>query len=149
MEDKCIFIADKTIVNYLLSSEHEKKEKAEIFLDYLSWRKYNKKVYMTHANFDAVKRKFEEEEDKSLVAYFENWFEDGIELIGEDSTTEEEDTTSLYETLQKISPLVFIISDKSFKNLSVMNMEKLDTYLKDKKDFYKHIFLAYYDTSGV
>jgi hypothetical protein len=149
MEDRCIFIADKTIINYLLSIEHEKREKAELFLDYLSWRKYNKKVYMTPANFKIVKEKLMGEEDRSIVAFFENWVENGIELIGEDSTTEEEDTISLYETLQKISPLVFIISDKLFKNLSVMNMEKLDTYLKDKKDFYKHIFLTYYDTSGV
>lgn len=149
MEDKCIFIADKTVINYLLSNEHSEKEKAEIFLDYLSWRKNHKKVYMTPENFKIIKDKFEEEDDKSLVAYFENWFENGIELIGEDTTTEEEDTISLYETLQTISPTIFIISNElNLENLPIMDMDNLDTYLKDKQDFYKHIFVAYYDTSG-
>lgn len=149
MEDKCIFIADKTIINYLLSNEHEKKEKAEIFLDYLSWRRNNKKVYMTPANFKIVKDKFKQVKDNSLVAYFENWCENGVELIGEDTTTEEEDTYSLYETLKTISNTVFIISDRlDLEDLPIMNMEKLDTYLKDKKDFYQHIFVTYYDTSG-
>jgi len=150
MEDRCIFIADKTVVNYLLSEDHEEKQKAELFLDYLSWRRCNKKIYITPANFKLIKEKFEQEDDKSLAAYFENWFENGIELIGEDSTTEEEDTRSLYETLETISPTVFIISDElELEGLPVMSMENLDTYLKDKPDFNKHIFLTYYDTSGV
>ena len=85
-------------------------------------------------------------DDKSLIAYFENWFENGVELIGEDSTSEEEDTTSLYETLSNISSTVFIISDKLDLDMPMMDMEKLNTYLMDKNDFHKHIFLAYYDT---
>ena len=36
MKDNCIFIADKTVVNYLLSGDHFKKEMAQIFLDYIS-----------------------------------------------------------------------------------------------------------------
>ena len=149
MEDPCIFIVDKTIINYLLSEDDGKKESAELFLAYLSWRKNNKKVYMTPANFKIIKDKLERENDKSLLAYFENWFENGVELIGEDTTTEEEDTISLYETLKTISPTVFIISDRlNLESLPIMDMGKLETYLKDKRDFYDHIFTVYYDTSG-
>lgn len=150
MEDGCIFIADKTVINYLLSGDHEKIEAAQIFLDYISWRKYHKKIYMTPTTFRKIKEKLMGETDDSLVAYFENWFENGIELIGEDSTSDEEDIISLFETLEQISPVVFLISDEMDpEGVNTMDMEKLNTYLKDKKDFYKHLFEVYYDSSGI
>lgn len=105
---------------------------------------------MTPASFRTVREKFEKEGDSSLVAYFENWFENGIELIGEDLTSDEEDIKSLYETLQQISPTVFLISDDvDIECITTMNMEKLDTYLKDKRDFYDHLFKIYYDSTSI
>lgn len=150
MKDNCIFIADKTIINYLISGDHHKIEKAQLFFDYLSWRHYHKKVYMIPATFKLIKDKLNEEEDKSVIAYFENWFENGVEVIGEDSTTEEEDLISLHETLKQMSPVVFLISNSiSVNGITTMNMENLETYLKDKGDFYQHIFETYYDSTGI
>ncbi len=150
MEDTCIFIADKTIINYLLSGEQDKIVKAQLLLDYLSWRRCNKKIYFTPSTFKTIRTRLNEEADKSIVAYFDNWFENGADLIGEDATTEEQDILSLYETLQKINPIVFVISDSlNIEGLAMMDMEKLKTYLNDKRDFYNHIFLTYYDTSSV
>ena len=115
MEDKCAFIADETIMNYLVSGDHDKIEKAEWFLNYLAYRKYNKQSYMIPSGYKKIFNILESKDKKSAL-YFANWFENGNEFIGEAENSEKEDFFSLYETLSFTHENVFLISDKFYKN---------------------------------
>lgn len=152
MEDKCVFIIDEEILNKfsLLESsgeEYYEAENAQLFFEYLSYRKYNRKAFMIPSIYKKIVSKLTINDGESL-AYFRNLVEEGD--IGESSdTTKEQDTISLFETLKVLNEKVFIISDKYeenpfFKNIPVLSLDKLDNYLKDKKEFMKYIKESFY-----
>lgn len=155
MEDKCVFIMDEEILNRfsLLESdgqEYYEGENAQLFFEYLSYRKCNKKAFMIPSIYKKIISALTINDGESL-AYFKNWIREGD--IGESpDTTEEQDTLSLFETLEVLYEKVFIVSDKyegkpNFKNIPVLTMDKLDSYLKDKKDFMKYIQDTFYGDS--
>ncbi|PIN90484.1 hypothetical protein COU60_01530 [Candidatus Pacearchaeota archaeon CG10_big_fil_rev_8_21_14_0_10_34_76] len=152
MEDKCVFIIDEEILNKfsLLESQGEgyyEGENAQLFFEYLSYRIHNKKAFMIPSIYKKITSKLKINDGESL-AYFKNWVKEGD--IGESSdTTEEQDTISLFETLEVLHEKVFIISDKyegntNFRNIPVLTMDKLNKYLKDKKEFMKYINDCFY-----
>lgn len=152
MEDKCVFIIDEEILNEfsLLEASGEdyyRGEGAELFFEYLSYRKHNKKAFMIPLIYKKISTKLKINDGES-VAYFQNFVKEGN--IGESpDTTEEQDTLSLFDTLSVLYEPVFIISNKyesnpKFKGKPVLNMEKLNKYLRDKKDFMKYINYTYY-----
>ena len=152
MEDKCVFIIDEEILNRfsLLESngqEYHEGENAQLFFEYLSYRKCNKKAFMIPSIYIKITKVLNINDGESL-AYFRNWVREGD--IGESpDTTEEQDILSLFETLEVLYKKVFVVSDKyeenpNFKNIPVLTIEKLDSYLKDKKDFMNYIQNTFY-----
>jgi len=152
MEDKCVFIVDEEILNRfsLLESngqEYYGGENAQLFFEYLSYRKCNKKAFMIPSIYKKIIKVLTINDGESL-AYFKNWVREGD--IGESpDTTEEQDTISLFNTLAVLHEQVFIVSDKydgnsNFKNIPILTIEKLDKYLRDKKDFMKYIQNIFY-----
>jgi len=155
MEDKCVFIIDEEIINRFSllesnGSEYYEGENAQRFLEYLSYRKHNKKAFMIPSIYKKLIKAFTINDGESL-GYFKNLVREGD--IGESpDTTEEQDTISLFETLEVLYEKVFVISDKydgnaNFKNIPVLTMDKLDNYLRDKKDFMKYIQDMFYGDS--
>jgi hypothetical protein len=153
MKDNCIFIIDEGIINEFSligstdSKEYYRGESAQLFFEYLSYRCENKKAFMIPSIYKRILKKLEINDGESL-AYFKNWVEEGD--IGQSpNTTEEEDTISLFKTLEVLYEKVFIVSEKydnnkNFKDKPVLNFEKISKYLKDKKDFMDYINRAYY-----
>ncbi|MEK6823997.1 MAG: hypothetical protein AABY06_03080 [Nanoarchaeota archaeon] len=152
MDDKCVFIIDEEILNEfsLLNSSGEEYydgENAQLFFEYLSYRKYNRKAFMIPSIYKKIVSKLTINDGESL-AYFKNLVEEGD--IGESpDTTEEQDTLSLFETLSVLYERVFIISNKyesnpKFKDKAVLNMDKLNKYLRDKKEFMNYIKNSFY-----
>lgn len=155
MDDESIFIIDEQIINEftllvvdgISTEDYEKGERAQLFFEYLSYRRCNKKVYMIPSLFKKICESMKTDGGESL-AYFKNYVQDGI--IGESTeTTAEQDTLSLYNALSNISDKVFIVSDKyvslpTFKDKPVLDMEKLNIYLKNKSDFMEYIRNAFY-----
>ena len=139
MNDNCVFIIDEVILNEfsLLEAQGEdyyRGEGAELFFEYLSYKKCNKKAFMIPSIYKKILEKLKTNDGESL-AYFRNFVREGD--IGESSdTTEEQDTLSLFETLSVLYERVFIISDKyelnlHFKDKPVLNMDKINKYLRE------------------
>jgi hypothetical protein len=152
MEDKCVFIMDEGILNRFSllefnGQEYYEGENAQLFFEYLSYKRCNKKAFMIPSIYKKIVKVLTINDGESL-AYFKNWVREGD--IGESpDTTEEQDTLSLFNTLEVLYEKVFIVSDKyegnnNFKNIPVLTMDKLDKYLKDKKDFMKYIQDTFY-----
>jgi len=117
MEDGCVFIIDEGVINNfsLLEANDQRYyqgETTQLFFEYLSYRKYNKRAFMIPTLYKKFLGKLKINDGESL-AYFRNWVKEGD--IGESpDTTEEEDTLSLFETLE-----VLPVSPTSFRNLKI------------------------------
>lgn len=77
MIDECVFLIDEEILNEfsLLEAQGEdyyKGEGAELFFEYLSYRKYNKKAFMIPLIYKEFFKKLKTNDGESL-AYFNNF----------------------------------------------------------------------------
>lgn len=154
MNDKCAFIVDEILINNLnlLNSrdgkEYQKGEDAQWFINYLTYRRHNRKAFMIPSLFRTISCNLENKNGEAL-SYFENWTKEGD--IGQSKTTnEKQDTLSLYKSLLLTHPTVYIVSDKyeedpDFKGKNVLSFEKLIKFIKEKKDFYDFIMERFYD----
>ena len=80
MNDKAVFIGDEQVLNDLSllseqgSAEYQKGENAELFLNYLSYRLHNKKMFMIPSLYKKICEKLKTDSGESL-SYFKNWIE--------------------------------------------------------------------------
>ena len=149
MDDDTIFIIDESLINCFFSKDNDEYCKADLFVNYLSLRKCNKKAFMIPIIYDKIYNKLCEK-NKEVALYFENWIE-RADFIGEsDENSEEEDTFALYDILSNVEDsTIILISEKflqnpKFKRINVLSVDGLNRFLKSKSDFMKLISDMYY-----
>ncbi len=146
LDDKTVFLSDNCLFYYLLSGNGELVKESSTIFNYLSYRKYNKKIVLPPTFYQQLKKLFEK--DIESLLYFKNYFENA-EYTNNFNDGKKE-LLVLAKVLRTLNEKVFVISnslegDLPFKNeldkmqVSLFSIHEVYSYLSGKKDFKDYI----------
>ena len=146
LDDKTVFLSDNCLFYHLLSDNQELVKEASTIFNYLSYRRYNKKIVLPPTFYHQLKKLFEK--DIESVLYFKNYFENA-EYTNNFNDGKKE-LLVLAKVLRTLNEKVFVISnylegDLPFNTelnkmqVSLFNIHEVYSYLLSKKDFRDYI----------
>ena len=154
MDDDVFFISDGSPLKNLLSSNGDDNKKGQLLYEYLSYRKFNKKISVPPKIFDKIVNKIKN--NRECYLYFLNYHEKAS-LIGTSETIDEkEELILLANALNVLKENIMIISDKYSEDgdfvdkvgkfgIFVRKIDGIYRYLLTKKEFIRNI--GFYDTA--
>ena len=117
LEDEIVFISDECLFYKLFSSETNEVKEAKTIFDYLSFRKFNKKIILPPSIYKRLGKLFEK--DTESYFYFKNYFEEASYINHYEDPQKE--IKLLAKVLKVINPNVAIISDSIHGNTTLVN----------------------------
>ena len=137
LDDEIIFISDECLFYKLFSSVPNEVKEAKIIFDYLSYRKFNKKIILPPSVYQRLTRLFEKHTDSLL--YFKNYFEEANYINRYNKTQDE--IKLLAKVLKTINMNVAIISDSIHGDVALVNeLENIQVILFTVHETYSYLW---------
>lgn len=156
MDDDVLFVTDKTFISDLDSNDGE-AENVQYFVDFLSYKKTNKKVFTISKHYFIMHSRCNSNEE--LNAYFSSYVEEGICIGMSDKNPDVQEFETLLDYFSKIfRRVIFVSSNQDLinelsngfidKKINLLNWKKLKRLLEINKEFSDYMFREYYDSSA-
>jgi len=149
LDSQDLIISDKSVLQALSSNEDDEFESGQLIIEFLAWRRNNKKILTSPRIYNELFEKIKLHPE--LKAYFENFFESGSFIGMSETNPDTQEFSSLLYNLYVRGKdlLMFVSNDETLRTVVKENkppktvfrtVQGLGSWLRSNQEFSDFIF---------